>query len=386
MPPANPDFYAILGVSSTATGDEIKKQYRRLAKKYHPDSNKSDPKAAERFKEISEAYTVLGDDAKRKQYDDMRKFGSMGGFTEAWRNASTAQRPGATSAPGGSGPGAGYAGNARYEDFDIGGLGGLGDLFGSVFGSRTRGGASARAPERGQDVERTLEIPFRVAATGGKVPIELDLVEECQVCKGSGGAPGSPVKTCTECGGRGNISFGQGGFAVNRPCPACLGRGSIPAEKCGACAGAGQVRSRRKVNIAVPSGAETGTRVRLKEQGSRGQNGGPTGDLIITFQVLSDRFYQRDGLDLIAEVPINIAQATLGSKIQVKTLDGARVALRIPAGTPSGKRFRVRGHGVEKDGKRGDLLVDVQITVPESLNEEQEKLMREFAEAGGLKF
>lgn len=378
MAPTNADFYAVLGVSSTATADEIKKQYRRLAKKYHPDSNKSDPKAAERFKEISEAYTVLGDVEKRKQYDDMRKFGSMGNFTDAWRNASTsARRPGPSPSAGTTG------GGARFDDFDIGGIGGLGDLFGSVFGGRAKG---ARAAERGQDVELTVEIPFRTAATGGKVPVELDLVEECPVCKGNGTAPGATIKTCTECNGRGTISFGQGGFAVNRPCPACLGRGSIPSEKCGACNGAGQVRSRRKVNITVPSGAESGSRVRLKEQGSRGANGGATGDLIITFQVVSDRAYTRDGLDLILEVPINIAQATLGSKIQVKTLDGTRVALRIPGGTPSGKRFRVRGQGIEKEGKRGDLLVDVQITVPESLSEEQEKLMREFAEAGGLKF
>ena len=381
MAPANADFYAVLGVSSSSTGDEIKKQYRRLAKKYHPDSNKSDPKAAERFKEISEAYTVLGDDAKRKQYDDMRKYGAVGGFTDAWRNASsTARRPGP--APSGSTSTGQGAGNPRFDDFDIGGLGGLGDLFGSVFGGRGKG----RAAERGADVELTVEIPFRTAAIGGKVPVELDLVEECPVCKGNGAGPGAQIRTCDECKGRGTISFGQGGFAVNRPCPACLGRGTIPSEKCGTCAGAGQVRSRRKVNITVPSGAESGTRVRLKEQGSRGQNGGPTGDLIITFQVLPDRAYTRDGLDLILGVPINIAQATLGSKIQVKTLDGTRVALRIPGGTPSGKRFRVRGQGIEKDGKRGDLMVDVQITVPEKLSEEQEKLMREFAEAGGLKF
>jgi molecular chaperone DnaJ len=380
MAPTTADFYAILGVSSTANADEIKKSYRRLAKKYHPDSNKSDPKAADRFKEISEAYTILSDEAKRKQYDDMRKFGSVGGFTEAWRNASTNQRR--SSPPPGS---QGAPGNPRFDDFDIGGLGGLGDLFGSVFGGR--GGANRqRVAERGADVELTVEIPFRTAASGGKVPVELDLVEECPVCKGNGAAPGAQIKACGECNGRGSISFGQGGFAVNRPCPACLGRGTLPTEKCGACTGAGQVRSRRKVNISVPAGAENGTRVRLKEQGTRGQNGGPTGDLIITFQVLGDRFYKREGLDLIAEVPINIAQATLGSKIQVKTLDGTRVALRIPAGTPGGKRFRVRGQGVEKDGKRGDLLVDVQITVPESLSEEQEKLMRDFAEAGGLKF
>jgi molecular chaperone DnaJ len=378
MAPTSTDFYAVLGVSSTAPGDEIKKQYRRLAKKYHPDSNKSDPKAAERFKEISEAYTVIGDDEKRKKYDDMRKFGGVGGFTEAWRNASTStRRP-----PPQSGQG-GQPGNPRFDDFDIGGIGGLGDLFGSVFGARPRG---PRAPERGQDIERTLDIPFRTAATGGKVPVELDLVEECPTCKGNGAAPGATIKGCAECDGRGTISFGQGGFAVNRPCPACLGRGTVPTEKCGTCAGAGQVRSRRKVNITVPSGAESGTRVRLKEQGTRGMNGGPTGDLIITFQVLADRSYRREGLDLVLDVPINIAQATLGSKIQVKSLDGTRVALRIPTGTPSGKRFRIRAQGIEKEGKRGDLLVDVQITVPETLSEDQERLMREFAEAGGLKF
>lgn len=381
MAPTNADYYAVLGVTSSATADEIKKQYRRLAKKYHPDSNKSDPKAAERFKEISEAYTVVGDAEKRKQYDDMRKFGSVGGFTDAWRNAaSTSRRPGPTSTGANTGQ---QTGNPRFDDFDIGGLGGLGDLFGSVFGGRAK---SARSAERGTDVELTVEIPFRTAATGGKVPVELDLVEECPTCKGNGAAPGAQIKMCGECNGRGTISFGQGGFAVNRPCPVCLGRGTIPSEKCPTCSGAGQVRTRRKVNITVPSGAESGSRVRLKEQGSRGQNGGPTGDLIITFQVQSDRAYTRDGLDLILEVPINIAQATLGSKIQVRTLDGTRVALRIPGGTPGGKRFRVRGQGIGKDGKRGDLLVDVQITVPEKLSEEQEKLMRDFAEIGGLKF
>ncbi|MCU0625446.1 MAG: J domain-containing protein [Gemmatimonadaceae bacterium] len=232
----------------------------------------------------------------------------------------------------------------------------------------------------------TVEVPFRTAATGGKVPVELDMVEECPTCGGNGAAPGAQIRSCGECNGRGTISFGQGGFAVNRPCPACMGRGTVPSEKCASCDGAGQVRARRRVNITVPSGAESGTRVRLKEQGTRGSNGGPTGDLIITFQVTPDRFYQREGLDLIASVPINIAQATLGSKIQVKTIDGTKVALRIPPGTPSGKRFRVRGQGITKDGRKGDLLVDVQITVPEQLSDEQLRRMRDFAEAAGLKY
>jgi molecular chaperone DnaJ len=377
------DYYAALGVSASATQDEVKKQYRKLAAKLHPDKNPNDPKAAERFKELSEAYQVIGDAEKRKQYDDMRRLGAYGGF-------GAAQRGGAGARPGGYGgagtTGAGGQGGFRFEEFDIGGLGGLGDIFSSMFGSGRSGGARSRGPQRGQDVESTLEIPFRTAALGGKVPIELEVNEECQLCRGSGAAPGAKLQPCAECGGRGTISFGQGGFAVNRPCPACLGRGQIPSERCPGCGGAGEVRSRKKVVINVPVGVDTGTKIRLKGQGGRGAHNGPPGDLLITFQVKPDRFFRRDGLDVIAPVPINIAQATLGSKVSVRTLEGKRVAIRIPAGTPSGKRFRVRGHGVEKDGQRGDLLVEINVVVPENLTEEQEAAMRKFAEAGGLKY
>lgn len=375
------DFYAILGVSASASADEIKKQYRRLAKQYHPDSNAGDPKAAERFKEISEAYGTLGDPDKRKQYDEMRRLGAFGGF---------GARPGAGSRPGASRPGASRPGpGASGIDFDVGGLGGLGDLFSQMFG---QGGGAAggarrpRGPETGQSVERTVEVPFRTAATGGKVPVELDVQEECAACRGNGGAPGATSRMCDECKGRGVISFGQGGFAVNRPCPACMGRGTIPSERCPSCNGAGQVRATRTVNITVPAGAESGLKVRLKGQGGRGTNGGPAGDLIVTFQVLPDRFYTRDGLDLIATVPINLAQAALGSRVSVRTIDGRKVAVRIPPGTSSGKRFRVPGQGIAKDDKTGDLLVEIAITVPETLTEAQEKAMREFAEAGGLKY
>ena len=376
------DFYAVLGVSASATQDEIKKQYRRLAKKFHPDANPNDPKAAERFKEISEAYNVLGDAEKRKQYDEMRR---LGAFSSGFGGA----RSGA-GARGGAGAGAGpfQSGNIRFEDFDIGGLGGLGDIFASMFGGG-RGpaaGGRARAPERGQSVEATVEVPFRTAALGGKVPIELEVNEECPTCHGSGAAPGASMKTCPECNGRGVVSFGQGGFAVNRPCPMCLGRGQIPTERCPTCGGAGEVRARKRVMITVPAGSDTGTRVRLSGQGGRGPNGGPPGDLIITFQVLPDRFFKREGLDVIATIPLNIAQATLGTKINVRTLEGKKVVLKIPAGTPSGKRFRVRGQGISKDGARGDMIVEVAIAAPEQLTPEQEKLMREFAAAGGMKY
>lgn len=367
------DYYAVIGVPSSATADEIKKQYRRLAKQYHPDANQNDPKAAERFKEISEAYNVLGDVEKRKQYDDMRKLGAFGaGFPSGFGGGARAQRP------------AGFGGAQPQSDFDIGGIGGLGDLFSSMFGGQAR--ARQKGPERGQSIEQTVHVPFRVAAAGGKVPVDIEVNEECTSCRGSGGAPGAQVKPCGECSGRGVISFGQGSFAVNRPCPVCVGRGSIPSERCPTCRGTGEMRAKRKVLISVPAGAETGTKVRLRGQGGKGAAGGQAGDLVITFDVQTDRFYKRDGLDLIATVPINVAQATLGSRISVKTLDGKKVALRIPAGTSAGKRFRIAGQGIEKEGTKGDLFVEITITVPETLSEAQEKAMREFAEAGGLKF
>ena len=369
------DYYAALGVPSTASQDEIKKQYRKQAKRYHPDANQNDTKAAERFKEISEAYQVLGDAEKRKQYDQMRQLGAFGGF---------GARGGARSGAG-TGPSPG-GGAFRFEDIDIGGLGGLGDLFSGMFGG-ARGGARARhTPQRGQDVEATLDIPFRTAALGGKVPIELEVNEECPTCHGNGAAPGAQLRVCSECQGRGTISFGQGGFAVTRPCPVCLGRGQVPSERCPTCNGSGEVRSKKRVLITVPPGVDGGTRTRLRGQGGKGDNGGPPGDLIITFQVQPDRFFRREGLDVVAPVPINIAQATLGTKISVRTLDGKKVAVRIPPGTPAGKRFRVRGQGIAKDGQRGDLIVEVTVTVPEKLTEEQERMMREFADAGGMKY
>ncbi len=373
------DYYAVLGVASSATADEIKKSYRRLAKQYHPDTNQNDPKATERFKEISEAYNVLGDAEQRKQYDDMRRLGAFGGG---------GMRGGASSRPSGFGSARpGQPGAGTFNDFDVGGIGGLGDLFSSMFGAGGTGSRSrSKAPERGQSVEKTVEVPFRTAATGGKVPVELEVNEECATCHGNGAAPGASIKACSECGGRGVISFGQGSFAVNRPCPVCMGRGQIPSERCPTCNGSGEQRAKRTVLIAVPAGAESGTKVRLRGQGGKGASGGQAGDLVITFEVQSDRFYRRDGLDLIATVPINIAQATLGSKVSVKTIDGKKVALKIPAGTSAGKRFRIAGQGIDKDGRKGDLLVEITITVPETLSDAQEKAMREFADATGLKY
>lgn len=378
---AQQDFYAVLGVPATASQDEIKKAYRKLASKHHPDKNPNDPKAAETFKGISEAYQTLGDADRRKQYDEMRRLGAFGGFGGGARSGGG--RPGGYGAPP---PGAGgAAGGIRFEDLgDLGGLGGLGDIFSSMFGGNARGAgpqARNRGPQRGDDVEATLEIPFRTAALGGKVPVELDVTEECGTCHGTGAAPGAKLVTCTECGGRGTISFGQGGFAVQRPCPVCLGRGQVPTEPCPTCTGTGQVRTRKKVLITVPPGVDEGTKIRLKGQGARGPKGGPPGDLLITFHVKPDRFYRREGLDLIAPVKITIADATLGSKVRVKALDGRSVTVKIPPGTGSGKRLRVPNLGIEREGRRGDLIVEVELTVPDKLTPEQEEAMRKFAEA-----
>jgi molecular chaperone DnaJ len=368
------DFYQVLGVPDTASQDDIKKAYRRLAKQYHPDANPNNAQAAERFKEISEAHSVLSDPDKRKQYDTMRKYGAFAGA-----GAGAGRRgPG----PGGGPPGGGFPGGGGFstENVDFGDLGGLGDIFSSIFG---RG---RREERRGETLEASVEVPFRVATLGGKVAITIPVTEPCPTCRGSGGAPGATFNTCPECKGRGTISFGQGGFAVNRPCPQCRGRGKIPSQPCPTCRGAGEVRTERRVQISVPAGTEDGTRMRLAGQGAPGQPGEPAGDLIITFQVQPDRFFRRDGLDLISEVPINLAQAVLGSRIRVRTIDGKKVVLRIPPGTQPGRRFRIRGQGVEKNGRRGDQLVQVDVTVPENLSSEQQDLVRKLAESAGLKY
>ena len=373
---ASKDYYQILGVSEKASADEIKKAYRKLAKQHHPDANQNDPRAAERFKEVGEAYAVLSDADKRKQYDQMRRMGPFTGFGGG-------AGPGGAGATGFGGPGG--AGGVRFTMDDLGDLGGLGDLFSSIFdfGKKRR---PRTGPERGGDVEYTVEISFEVAARGGAISVTVPVTEECAVCGGSGAAPGTRMTVCAECGGSGMVSFGQGGFAVNRPCPACYGRGQIPAQPCPTCAGAGQVRQERQIRLKVPPGVDTGSKLRLSGQGERGAGGGPAGDLLITFQVKPHRFFRRKGLDIHCTVPLNIAQAALGSKIRVRTVEGKKVSLRIPPGTQSGTKFRVQGQGIQKGDARGDQYVQVKITVPETLDPDEERLMREFAEAAELKY
>jgi molecular chaperone DnaJ len=361
------DFYQVLGVSDSASQGEIKKAYRRLAKQYHPDATPNNPAAADRFKEISEAHSVLSDADKRKQYDQMRRLGAFDG------GPARGPRPG--------GPRRTAGPEAGAEGFEFGDFGGLGDIFSSIFG---RGGREQEP--RSEAIETIVEVPFRVAVLGGKVTVNLQVVEACPTCAGSGGAPGATWSTCPECKGRGTISFGQGGFAVNRPCPQCRGRGRIPSQPCPTCRGAGEVRTERQVNITVPPGTETGTRIRMRGQGQAAGAGAPAGDLLVTFQVQPDRFFHREGLDIVCEVPLNLAQATLGTRLRVRTVDGKKVMLRIPGGTQPGRRFRIKGQGVEKNGVKGDQLVQVQVTVPEKLSSEQQDLLKQFAESAGLPF
>lgn len=363
---AQKDFYQLLGVSEKASAEEIKKAYRRLAKKHHPDANPNNAQSAELFKQISEAHGVLSDADKRKKYDMMRRLGAF-------------DPRGRSPASQGAGNRGGAGGGAETFDFGDFGSMGLGDIFSSIFG---RGGK--REEPKGETIEATLEIPFRTAALGGKVPISLTMNDSCATCSGSGAAPGATLSQCPECNGRGTISFGQGGFAVNRPCPMCRGRGKIPSEKCPTCGGSGETRTEKRVMITVPPGTETGLKIRLKGQGESGAGGKPPGDLIVTFAVQPDKFFRRDGLDLICDVSINLAQAVFGTKLRVKTLDGKKVVLKIPAGTQPGRKFRIKGEGIAKVERKGDLLVNVQVTIPEQLSPEQAELLKKFVEASGL--
>jgi molecular chaperone DnaJ len=359
---AQRDYYQLLGVAETASTDEIKKAFRRLAKQHHPDRNPNNPQAAERFKEINEAHDVLSDPEKRKKYDTLRRYGAFAGAGGGPRRRESSR---GASAPDGD------------VDFDISDLGGLGDLFSSIFG---RGRAGEREAEA-EEIETSITIPFRVAALGGSVPITLAMSEVCPTCGGNGAAKGATISTCPECKGRGTVSFGQGGFAVNRPCPVCRGKGTVPSQRCPTCQGSGEVRVEKRVTVEIPPGVEDGARLRLKNQGPKGR-----GDLIVQIQIAPDRFFRREGLDVIGVVPINLAQALLGSRIKVKSLDGKRVVLKIPPGTQHGQKFRIAGHGIEKNGRRGDMYVETHVTLPERLSADEQEALKSFAEKTGMKY
>ena len=365
------DYYQALGVSEGASAGEIKKAYRKLARRYHPDANPDDPSAEERFKEISAAYQVLSDEDKRRQYDRMRTAGAagFGGFARE---------------------GAGAAGGWQSIDLEdlqaMGGFGGLGDLFSSIFGGRSRArGPTAAQRRQGPDRNIDVQVAFTTAVRGGEVAVTLPLEEECPRCHGSGGEPGTPVETCPQCGGSGQVSLVQGGFAVQRPCPRCYGRGSLVQTPCRECGGDGSVARRRQVRVAIPAGIEDGERIRLRSKGEPGVAGGPAGDLYLTVRIKEDRFFRRDGLDIHCTVPINAVQAMLGTKIRVRTIHGTKAELRIPPGTQGGTRFRLRGQGIHQHDRTGDQYVEIAITVPEELSDEERAIVEQLGQRPSFK-
>lgn len=372
------DYYQVLGVGEGATTDEIKKAYRRLAKKYHPDSNPDEPKAADRFKQINEAHEVLSDPKKRKQYDDMRRFASAGygggGTYQGFdindllgQFARGGARAGARR--GGAGEGA-----QTYTFEDLGGLGDFGDIFSSIFDRGGRFRQERYGPQKGEDLSAEVEVPFEVAVKGGKTLVSISKAETCDRCRGSGAEPGSKVTKCPQCGGSGMISVSQGGFAVSRPCPRCYGRGEIVSEPCTKCAGTGQVSGVKRLSITIPRGVEDGGKIRLRGQGQPGTSGGQPGDLIIRVNVAGDRFFTRRGANVYCDVRINLAQAVLGAKIRVRTIGGKKALLKIPPGTQPSTTFRLKGLGAEVGGRVGDQLVTVNVEIPKKLDPESKKL------------
>jgi molecular chaperone DnaJ len=346
------DYYRILGVPETATSKEIKSAYRKLSRQYHPDANKGDQSAEERFKEISAAYDVIGDEDTRREYDEVRRLGPMAGGM------------------GGAGPGgAGF----RFQD-----MGDLGDLLGGLFGRGRRGGAAGTrargtGPHRGQDLEAELHLDFDDAVRGISTTLHLTSEAVCSNCHGTGARPGTTPRACPQCEGRGVLDDNQGFFSFSTPCPTCGGRGYTIDDPCPLCSGTGIEHRPRDVKVRIPPGVEDGQRIRLRGRGGPGRNGGPAGDLYVTCHVTPHPLFGRRGRDLTLVVPVTFPELALGGQIKVPTLDGGPVTLRIPAGTKSGRTFRVKGRGVKTKKAAGDLLVTVEVAVPQKLSAAERK-------------
>jgi molecular chaperone DnaJ len=360
------DYYKVLGVPKTATADEIKKSYRKLARKYHPDANKGDAGAEEKFKEISEAYTILSDAKQRKEYDEARSmFG--GGFRS---------------------PGAGGAGSFPFDLGDLFGTGTdtagarsgrVGDLFGGMFGNRT---TQQARPRRGADVETETTLPFNDAIDGATVSLRLTGEGACSTCRGTGAKSGTVPRVCPTCQGTGQSSRNLGSFAFSEPCKECRGRGLVVDEPCPTCMGSGRAMSTRTIQARIPAGVSDGQRIRLKGKGTSGEQGGPAGDLYVRVHVTPHPIFGRSGDNLTVTVPVTFTEATLGADIKVPSHRGVPVSVRIPAGTPSGRVLRVRGKGARrKDGTTGDLLVTVTVQVPQKLSSPAKEALQTFRDA-----
>jgi molecular chaperone DnaJ len=349
MAAAKKDYYEVLGVNKDASEDEIKKAYRKLAMKYHPDRNPDNPKAEEQFKEAKEAYEMLSDDQKRAAYDQYGHAGvdpSMGG-----------------------GAGAGFGG---FSDA-------FGDIFGDIFGG-ARGGSGQRSNVyRGADLRYNMEISLEEAARGSETKIRIPVQSTCETCKGSGARPGTSPVTCTTCNGHGQVRMQQGFFSVQQTCPKCHGTGKMVKDPCPTCHSAGRVKQNKTLSVKIPAGVDEGDRIRLSGEGEAGVNGGPTGDLYVVIHLKQHEIFQRDGGNLHCEMPISFTTAALGGEIEVLTLDGA-AKMKIPAETQTGAVFRLRSKGIKplRSSEHGDLMVHVVVETPVKLTEKQKELLREF--------
>ncbi|WP_075187681.1 molecular chaperone DnaJ [Teredinibacter haidensis] len=346
------DYYEVLGVSKDVTPQELKKAYRKVAMKHHPDRNEGDKDSEEMFKEASEAYEVLSDAQKRSAYD---QFGHAG-------------------VDGQSGMGGGGEGHGNFSDI-------FGDVFGDIFGGA--GGRGGRGgPSRGADLRYTLDLSLEDAVRGTTVKIKVPTLVSCKICSGNGCKPGSSPTTCNTCGGHGQVRMQQGFFSVQQTCPTCRGKGQSISDPCTSCHGRGRVEETKTLSVKVPPGVDTGDRIRLGGEGEAGADGGPSGDLYVQVSVKDHEFFQRDGKNLYSEVPISIFDACLGGEIEVPTLDG-RVKLKVPAETQTGKLFRLRGKGVTpvRGGSAGDLLCRVILETPVNMTSRQKELLQELKES-----
>ena len=366
------DFYATLGVSKDASAEDIKKSYRKLARAHHPDSRPGDAAAESKFKEISEAYSVLSVPEKRKEYDEARSLFGRGPFRA---------RTGTTS-PGGFG-----GGSTNLGDLFGGGASNLGDIFGGIFGqgsgsSTTRTRTSTRQ-RRGADIETDVTLEFAEAVSGTTIPLTLSSDTACPTCAGTGAKKGTVPRLCPKCEGTGMEPSGRaGGFAITEPCRECLGRGLVVDDPCPTCGGSGRGRSEKKLQARIPAGVDDGQRIRLRGKGAVGENGGAPGDLLVRVHVGTHRVFGKKGANLTVEVPVTFTEAALGAEVMVPTLNGRPVGVKIPPGTPNGRVLRVRGKGARRaDGTYGDLLVTIKVLVPDTLDQPAKDALAKYAEA-----
>ena len=365
---ATKDFYKVLGVAKDAGAADIKKAYRTLARANHPDSNPGDSGKHDRFKQVAEAYDVIGDPEKRKKYDELRTAYASGGF----------------GFPQGGAGGTGFDVSDLFGDRGARGGGGLGDMFGDLFGSRGRTTTQAR-PRRGGDVETNATIGFTDALEGVTISLRLTSDSPCPTCSGTGGKPGTTPHICTQCEGAGFVVVSTGGgFAMNETCPACGGRQLVYDEPCPTCHGSGRGMSARTIQARIPAGVKDGQKIRLKGKGGAGENGGPAGDLFVHVKVRPHRVFGRTGDNLTLTVPVSFDEAALGAEVKVPTLAGSSVTLKLPPGTPNGRTFRVRGKGARRsDGTVGDLLATVEVQVPAVLDQATREAVEAYRAATG---